>query len=265
MEIFRYFSGTFWSTEIWLPPNTTWADMAPGSRPNVNHADAIDLLWVLPLSMLLIVIRYFVETYCLLPIGKCLGVKSSKSKPPNPNQTLEKAYNKNQRLNKKTIIGLAKQVDLTERQIERWWRLRRAQDKPSTLIKFSDSFWKMLYYTYSFSYGVSALWKKPWFWDFNSIWYGYPHHSIDNDIWWYCLITMAYYFGLSLTHLFDYKRKDFWQLFIHHIVTVSSLAISWASNLHREGAVTILAHDSVDILLEFERDNRSSASEASDD
>jgi len=36
-------------------------------------------------------------------------------------------------------LALAKQLDWSERQVERWLRLRRSQDKPSTLIKFCES------------------------------------------------------------------------------------------------------------------------------
>lgn len=73
------------------------------------------------------------------------------------------------------VIGLTKQVDMTERQIERWWRYRRAQDKPSTLVKFCENSWRFLYYTHSFAFGLFVLWDKSWFWDIKHCWYGYPH------------------------------------------------------------------------------------------
>lgn len=73
------------------------------------------------------------------------------------------------------VIGLTKQVDMTERQIERWWRYRRAQDKPSTLVKFCENSWRFLYYAHSFAFGLFVLWDKPWFWDIKHCWYGYPH------------------------------------------------------------------------------------------
>lgn len=37
------------------------------------------------------------------------------------------------------ILALAKQLDWSERQVERWLRLRRSQDKPSTLTKFCEN------------------------------------------------------------------------------------------------------------------------------
>lgn len=64
---------------------------------------------------------------------------------------------------------------MTERQVERWLRLRRAQDKPSTLTKFCENTWRCMYYMYSFLFGLIVLWDKVWFWDIKHCWYGYPH------------------------------------------------------------------------------------------
>ena len=71
-----------------------------------------------------------------------------------------------------------KQSDFTERQIERWWRLRKAQDKPSTLVKFCENSWRCIYYTCSFVYGMIVLSDKSWFWDIKHCWFGYPHQVI---------------------------------------------------------------------------------------
>lgn len=76
---------------------------------------------------------------------------------------------------------------MSERQIERWWRYRRAQDKPSTLVKFCENSWRCMYYTYSFGFGVFVLWDKPWFWDVKHCWYGYPHQVSS---WYYITICM---------------------------------------------------------------------------
>lgn len=145
---------------------------------------------------------------------------------------------------------MTKQVDMTERQIERWWRHRRAQDKPSTLVKFCENSWRCIYYSYSFVYGMIILWDKPWFWDINHCWYGFPHQSVDNGIWWYYMISMAFYWSLTASQFFDIKRKDFWQMFTHHVVTLILLALSWVCNLHRVGSLVLAVHDCADIFLE---------------
>ncbi|XP_055374984.1 ceramide synthase 6-like [Condylostylus longicornis] len=250
MDVFKIISNQFWSTKIWLPPNTTWADIAPGSRPDVRHADYRDLIWPLPLAVVMLFLRYVVEKYWVAPIGKSLGIKSTRPKKATPNETLEKAYQKRNRLTHKMVAGLAKQNDMKERQIERWWRLRRAQDKPTTLVKFCENSWRCLYYLFSFVYGIIILSDKPWFWDIKHCWYGYPHQSISNDIWWYYMISMSFYWALTFSQFSDVKRKDFWQMFVHHAVTLLLMALSWVCNLHRVGSLVLVVHDCADIFLE---------------
>lgn len=74
--------------------------------------------------------------------------------------------------------------------------------------------------------------------------------SVENDIWWYYMISMSFYWALTVTQFFDNKRKDFWQMFIHHMITLLLMALSWVCNLHRVGSLVLVVHDCADILLE---------------
>jgi len=74
--------------------------------------------------------------------------------------------------------------------------------------------------------------------------------SISNDIWWYYMISMSFYWSLTGTQFFDVKRKDFWQMFIHHMVTLLLMSLSWVCNLHRVGSLVLVVHDCADIFLE---------------
>jgi hypothetical protein len=122
--------------------------------------------------------------YVFIPIGKYLEISDKIPKPVKPNEDLERTYSKDKKLNKNKVLkkvtfnindnkiyfqllNLVKQLDLTERQIERWWRQRAAQDKPTELKKFCESFWKSLFYAYNLIFGFIALTNKPWFWVFH--------------------------------------------------------------------------------------------------
>ncbi|KYM97789.1 LAG1 longevity assurance like protein 5 [Cyphomyrmex costatus] len=276
MNIFLNISATFWSPHIWLPPNITWEDISPNA--DNKYANYQHLIYPLPMAIVLLGIRYTLESYFQVlifkmntdspgddtkmvlicyhlksywfaPFGKSLSIKNTRSKKAVSNEILEKAY-----LSKKTkykqILALAKQLDWSERQVERWLRLRRSQDKPSTLTKFCESCWRCFYYTYSFFYGLVVLWDKLWLWDIKYCFYNYPYHPVTDDVWWYYMISMSFYWALSFSQFFDVKRKDFWQMFIHHIATIALMCFSWVGNLTRIGSLVLLVHDSADILLE---------------
>lgn len=253
MSILDEISDKFWSPSIWLPKNFTWADVAPGSRPNINYADYKELLWSIPMAIALFVVRYYCENCIFSTFGQWLGVKSERSnKRLTPNQTLEAAYNKKcKRLDDDTIIGLTKQLEsMSRREIERWWRLRRARDKPTVIRKFCESSWRCLYYTCSFLFGLFVLWDKPWLWDVGHCWLDYPHHSVDIGLRSYYLVSLSLYLSLLVSQFFDVKRKDFWMMFVHHFVSASALSISWISHFHRIGSLVLLYHDFADVFLE---------------
>lgn len=64
------------------------------------------------------------------------------------------------------------------------------------------------------------------------------------------MISMAFYWSLTFSQFFDVKRKDFWQMFFHHMITLLLISLSWMCNLHRVGSLVLLVHDCADILLE---------------
>ncbi|CAG9770788.1 unnamed protein product [Ceutorhynchus assimilis] len=78
----------------------------------------------------------------------------------------------------------------------------------------------------------------------------FPHQSVTNDIWWYYMFSMAFYWSLCVSQFFDVKRKDFWQMFIHHIATILLMCLSWIVNVFRVGTLVLVVHDSADIFLE---------------
>jgi len=47
------------------------------------------------------------------------------------------------------------------------------------------------------------------------------------------MFSLAFYWSLSISQFFDVKRKDFVEMFIHHITTIALLAFSWTCNLFR--------------------------------
>ena len=94
------------------------------------------------------------------------------------------------------------------------------------------------------------LWNKPWLWDIKYCWYNYPHHSIDRDVWYYYMVELSFYWALCISQFIDVKRKDFWEMFIHHLTTIALMAFSWTCNLTRVGTLVLGIHDCADIFLE---------------
>ncbi|UJR14933.1 hypothetical protein I4U23_001915 [Adineta vaga] len=127
---------------------------------------------------------------------------------------------------------------------------KRLQRDTPPLAKFSESFWRFAFYLGIFIYGLIILKDKSWIADTRHCWLNYPNHRLTNDVFWYYMIELAFYWSLVFSQFIDVKRKDFWQMFLHHIATISLLSFSYIVNFVRIGALVLVVHDCADYWLE---------------
>lgn len=242
----------FWNEDIWLPPNTTWADRV--STVENQLPNFIDL-WTYPFlfAIFFIIIRYFIlNPYLFGPVAVHYRIKNVKPRSVVPNPTLEVLYGKyRKKIPGNVISRSAKDLTWSDRKVERWFRARLAMDRINTYTKFIECFWQLLYYTLAFVLGMYVLSSKAWLYDINHCWIGYPTYKLDNDIWWYYMISLGFYWSMTLTHFFETRRKDFYQMFAHHLITIALLVFSFTCNFSRVGSLTVIVHDVADIPLQI--------------
>ena len=251
MTTWQRFSAWFWNPDIWLPPNVTWAELVPNDE--VNYANWNDL-WTYPIFMAFcgIFLRFIIlDKLFYGPLAAYGGLKDVKPRPVEPNPIIEELYYQYKNKPPENELTLcAQKLDWTRRRVERWLRLRAAMGRVNKFTKFKECAWQFTYYTFIFFYGLYVMSSKPWLWDINHCWYDYPHHSVDYDVWWYYMFSLAFYWSMTFTHFFESKRKDFWQMFFHHLVTICLITFSWTCNLIRVGTLVLIIHDCADIPLQ---------------
>uniref|UniRef100_A0A7E4UZF9 TLC domain-containing protein n=1 Tax=Panagrellus redivivus TaxID=6233 RepID=A0A7E4UZF9_PANRE len=113
-----------------------------------------------------------------------------------------------------------------------------------------ECMFRFVTYSMLFSYGYFVLSDKSWFADVKNCWIGFPFHKIENSVWWYYMLETGFYYALFFGSVFDVKRSDFWQLVLHHVITIMLLSVSWTINFVRIGTLVLICHDISDIILE---------------
>ncbi|XP_062972496.1 ceramide synthase 6 isoform X2 [Elgaria multicarinata webbii] len=239
----------FWNERFWLPHNITWADLK--STEEATFPQVEDLYLAFPVAFCIFMIRVVFERFIAKPCALGLKVQANGPQKAQPNAILEKVFTAiTKHPDEKRLEGLSKQLDWDVRSIQRWFRQRRNQEKPSTLRKFCESSWRFTFYLYIFTYGTRLLKESPFLWNTRKCWAGYPYQALTPEVHYYYIVQLAFYWSVMFSQFIDIKRKDFGIMFTHHIVTVILLTLSYTVNFTRVGTLTLVLHDSVDILLE---------------
>ncbi|XP_067362185.1 ceramide synthase 5 isoform X1 [Channa argus] len=243
-------SAWFWNERFWLPHNVTWADLADPA-PGVEYPKAGHLITVFPLALGIFAVRILFERFIASTCAHRLHIQAGVVRRAQPNTVLEKVFTSiTKNPDSRHLDGLSKQLDWEVRKVQRWFRDRRNQDKPSTHTKFCESMWRFTFYLCIFIYGFRFLWQSPWLWDTRHCWYGYPYQVITPGLYRYYVAELAFYWSLMFSQFTDIKRKDFLIMFIHHLVTVGLISFSYVNNMARVGTLVMCVHDTSDFLLE---------------
>ncbi|XP_055768149.1 ceramide synthase 2-like [Salvelinus fontinalis] len=239
----------FWNEQLWFPEGLGWADLE--DKDGRVYAKASDLWVVLPIALAFLVIRHIFERLVATPLAAVMGVKEKVRLTVSHNPTLESFYcNTTKNPSQSSIDSLCKQTGCSERQVQRWFRRRRNQDRPSLLKKFKEASWRFTFYLLAFIAGLAALIDKPWLYDFKEMWQGFPILTLLPSQYWYYMIELGFYVSLIFSVASDVKRKDFKEQMVHHMATIFLISFSWCVNYIRAGTLIMLLHDSSDYLLE---------------
>lgn len=236
---------TIWDTSFWLPKDSSWDEIYEYTKLDFKRM----LVQCCVLACVITQIRNFFERYIAQPIGAYLNIPGKS--PFKPNSVLETYYADKKIINDSVIMLISKENNLEYDYIKNWFQARKSLNKPSVLQKFCESSWRCTFYFLVWLFGYYVVHDKSWFADTNECWVNYPRQYLTDDVYIYYVIEIAFYFSLVVSQFSDVKRKDFWQMFVHHIVTLLLLIFSLTCNFQRIGSLVIILHDTADSSLEL--------------
>lgn len=120
--------------------------------------------------------------------------------------------------------------------------------------KFPESAWKCFFYSCTWSYCVYLLtYRYDYFFRPYDLWDDWaPKMNVPFDIQLMYFVQCGFYLhSIYATVFMDYKRKDFYIMLLHHIVTMTLILVSYATRYHKIGLLVLFVHDITDIWLEL--------------
>jgi len=120
--------------------------------------------------------------------------------------------------------------------------------------KFGQSASEALFYGLSFVLGMFVVPRQPWIWPSALWWKDKPsgsHGELCDDLKCYILLYFARYFQGVFSCLLEHKRKDFIEMQIHHLSTITLIFVAYNNEYCRVGVVVMLLLDPADVPLHF--------------
>jgi len=115
--------------------------------------------------------------------------------------------------------------------------------------KAMEMSWYFLYYLVFTCFGLYVYSQESWaIFPTVNFWLNYPH-PLSNLMWTYYILELSFYFHGLISLAFEHRRKDFFQMWIHHIVTIVLISHSYWVRVHRIGFITLILHNISDVFL----------------
>uniref|UniRef100_A0A3P8SJI6 Ceramide synthase 2a n=1 Tax=Amphiprion percula TaxID=161767 RepID=A0A3P8SJI6_AMPPE len=236
-----------WADWIWFPEGHGWDDLK--DHDGKVFPKTQDLWATIPIALCFLVIRQIFERTVAIPLASLMKVSDKQRVRASPNPVLESYFCSTSKHPTQVVLLLSKQTGCSVRQVQRWFRRRRNQDRPSKVKKFREASWRFTFYLLAFFAGLAVLVdvSSP------SGFYNKQNKKKSPLLpsqYWYYMIELGFYVSLLFSVASDVKRKDFKEQIIHHLATIALIGFSWLVNYIRAGTLIMLVHDAADYLME---------------
>ncbi|AET38824.1 uncharacterized protein Ecym_3334 [Eremothecium cymbalariae DBVPG len=115
--------------------------------------------------------------------------------------------------------------------------------------RYGEQGWSVIYYSLSWSVGFYLYFTSPYFLDCDYIYLNWPHDQMTGIFKLYYLVQISSWLQQIVVINVEDRRKDHWQMFAHHIITVALTTGSYYYYFTRIGHVILIIMDIVDIFL----------------
>ncbi|KAJ1658916.1 Sphingosine N-acyltransferase lag1 [Dispira simplex] len=127
----------------------------------------------------------------------------------------------------------------------------RRMENGSKTQRFCEQGWSFVYYTSSWPLGMYIMYNSDYWLDTRHFWIGYPHLAMPWLFKFYYLSQIGFWLQQFFVLHVEKRRKDYVEMFFHHILTNTLLIATYYTNFTRVGNTVLSIMDFADIFLSF--------------
>ncbi|KAM0444840.1 hypothetical protein ACHAQK_002364 [Fusarium lateritium] len=115
--------------------------------------------------------------------------------------------------------------------------------------RFKEQAWLFIYYSTCWSVGMYIYATSAYWLNLRAMWANWPNRELPSLTKYYMLAQLAFWFQQIVVVNIEKRRKDFWQMVSHHIVTIALVYCSYRYGLTQVGNVVLILMDFNDLIF----------------
>ncbi|OVA10472.1 TRAM/LAG1/CLN8 homology domain [Macleaya cordata] len=129
--------------------------------------------------------------------------------------------------------------------------LKITEAKRAKVIKCSESMWKLTYYATVQACVLTIIYHEPWSRDTKEYFRGWPNQELKLPFMLFYMCQCGFYlYSIAALATWETRRKDFYIMMSHHVVTVFLIGFSYFTSFFRIGLIVLALHDASDVFME---------------
>lgn len=93
------------------------------------------------------------------------------------------------------------------------------------------------------------MYNSPYWFNLSEMWTHWPTRGMSGRLKWYYLVQFAFWLQQIVVVNIEERRKDYAQMYTHHIITSALVFMSYGTYQTKVGNVILCIMDVVDIFL----------------
>ncbi|KAF4442457.1 hypothetical protein F53441_11743 [Fusarium austroafricanum] len=116
-------------------------------------------------------------------------------------------------------------------------------------MRFKEQAWLFIWYATCWSIGMYIYVRSEYWLDLRAMWANWPNRQVSCLMKTYMLSQLAFWLQQMMVVNIEKRRKDYFQMLAHHVVTIALVYCSYRYGLTRIGNVVLILMDFNDLIF----------------
>jgi very-long-chain ceramide synthase len=119
-------------------------------------------------------------------------------------------------------------------------------------LRFMEQVYTAIYFAIAGAAGLYVMRQSPvWYFNTRGMYEDFPHKTLSANLKFYYLFQASYWAQQAIVMLLglEKRRKDYYELVAHHIITLSLIGLSYRFHFTHIGVAIYITHDISDFFL----------------